>query len=163
MPSSFRRHLVALALAGCALPVLAQGTGIKVGDAWARPTVQGQQGGGGFMTIIGGTAADRLVGARAAVAEHMELHTMVMDGNVMRMRQVPAIDVPAGGTVQLAPGGLHLMFMGLKQPLANGSTVPVTLRFEKAGEMTVDFKVMPRLMGAGEARHDHKGHGGHKH
>lgn len=163
LQSSFRRQLVALALAGCAWPVLAQGTGPKVSDAWARPTVQGQQGGGGFMTITGGAVADRLVGARAAVAERMELHTMAMEGNVMRMREVPAIDVPAGGTVKLAPGGLHLMFMGLKQPLANGSTVPVTLRFEKAGEMTVELKVMPRPMGGAEARHDHKGHGGHKH
>jgi periplasmic copper chaperone A len=131
----------------------------KITEAWARPTVAGQQGGGGFMTITGGGTADKLIGARAAVAERLELHTMTMDGNTMRMREVPAIDVPAGGTVKLAPGGLHLMLMGLKQPLANGSTVPVMLRFEKAGEIQVEFKIMPRPAAAAAA----DPHAGHKH
>jgi copper(I)-binding protein len=157
-------HHRALLVLAALLPALAlaQPTTVpKVGEAWARPTVAGQQGGGGFMTIVGGSAADRLVGARTAVAERMELHTMTMEGSTMRMREVPAIDVPAGGTVKLAPGGLHLMFMGLKQPLANGSTVPVTLRFEKAGEVTVEFKIQPRPAGAAAAGPDP--HAGHKH
>jgi periplasmic copper chaperone A len=157
--STRRALLLGIATLSPTLAMAQTGSGPKVTEAWARPTVAGQQGGGGFMTLTGGAAPDRLLGARAAVAERMELHTMSMDGNVMRMREVPGIDVPAGGTVKLAPGGLHLMFMGLKQPLANGSTVPVTLRFEKAGEVVVDFKIQPRLPGAAAA----DPHAGHKH
>jgi len=157
-----QRRLLVPALCLLATAALAQtAPAPKIAEAWARPTVQGQQGGGGFMTITGGAASDKLLGARSAVAERMELHTMTMDGSTMRMREVPAIDVPAGATVNLAPGGLHLMFMGLKQPLANGSTVPVTLRFEKAGEVQVEFRIMPRPAGAASGKADP--HAGHKH
>ena len=69
---------------------------------------------------------------------------MAMKGDVMEMRQLDAIDLPAGKTVEFKPGGLHVMFIGLKQPLAIGSKVPVTLKFEKAGEVKVEFDVMPR-------------------
>jgi periplasmic copper chaperone A len=116
---------------------------VKVDRAWARPTVPGQQGGGGFVSITSDTA-DRLVSGSTPLAERFELHTMAMKGDVMEMRQVDAIDLPAGKTVELKPGGLHVMFIGLKQPLALGSKVPVTLKFEKAGEVRVEFDVMPR-------------------
>jgi periplasmic copper chaperone A len=69
---------------------------------------------------------------------------MAMKGDVMEMRQIDAIELPAGKTVELKSGGLHLMFIGVKQPLALGSKVPVTLKFEKAGEVKVDFNVMVR-------------------
>jgi copper(I)-binding protein len=98
--------------------------------------------GAGFMTIrTAGPAADRLVAARAAIARVVELHTHVRDGDVMRMRPVPAIDVPAGGTVMLQPGGLHLMLIGLTASLEQGATVPVTLVFERAGEIAVELRV----------------------
>jgi copper(I)-binding protein len=71
----------------------------------------------------------------------MDLHTHVRDGDVMRMREVPAIDIPAGQTVTLRPGGLHLMFMGLTRPLVEGESFPVTLTFEKAGSVTLDMAV----------------------
>jgi periplasmic copper chaperone A len=116
---------------------------VKVDRAWARPTVPGQQGGGGFVSITSATA-DRLVSGSTPLAERFELHTMAMKGDVMEMRQVDAIDLPAGKTVELKPGGLHVMFIGLKQPLALGSKVPVTLKFEKAGEVQVEFDVAPR-------------------
>jgi len=80
------------------------------------------------------------------VSESVELHTMSMENNVMRMREVPAIDLPAGQRVELRPGGLHIMFINLKAPLKVGDTFPVRLRFEKAGEVEVSFKV--EAMGA---------------
>ena len=116
---------------------------VKVEQAWARPTVPGQQGGGGFLSITS-TSADRLVSGSTPLAERFELHTMAMKGDVMEMRQVDAIELPAGKTVELKPGGLHVMFIGLKQALALGSKVPVTLKFEKAGEVKVEFDVMSR-------------------
>ncbi len=114
---------------------------VKVDRAWARPTVPGQQGGGGFLSLTS-VSADRLVSGSTPLAERFELHTMAMKGDVMEMRQVDAIKLPAGKTVELKPGGLHVMFIGLKQPLALGSKVPVTLKFEKAGEVKVEFEVM---------------------
>ncbi len=140
---SRRSHLLAaLALAALSvLPVRAQ-TAPKVEQPWARPTVEGQGAGGGFLRIVGGPTADRLLSAQTEVARSVELHTMTMDGNVMRMRQVDAIEVPAGQTVELKPGGLHIMFMGLKAPLKTGSSFALTLRFEKAGEQRVEVQVM---------------------
>jgi periplasmic copper chaperone A len=121
---------------------------VKVEGAWARPTVPGQQGGGGFVTLTS-AAGDKLVGGSTSVAQRFELHTMAMKGDVMEMRQVEAIELPAGKPVKLEPGGLHVMFIGLKQPLPLGSKVPVTLKFEKAGEMKVEFEVMSRPAAAG--------------
>ncbi len=151
-----RRLVLNLALLLAAPLALAQ-TAPKVLEPWARPTVQGQAGGGGFLKIVGGAASDRLLSASAEVAASVELHTMSMDGDVMRMRQVNAIDVPAGKTVELKPGGLHIMLIGLKTPLANGSSFPLKLKFEKAGEVVVDMKVMSRPAATADP------HGGHKH
>ena len=134
------------------LPVAAQNAP-KVEGAWARPTVEGQAAGGGFLKIVGGAAADRLVAASAGVSHRVELHTMTMDGNIMRMREIDAIDVPAGQTVELKPGGLHVMFMELKAPLKNGSSFPLTLRFEKGGEVTVQMTVMTQPAPAGGYKH----------
>ncbi|MDP1646760.1 MAG: copper chaperone PCu(A)C [Rubrivivax sp.] len=150
--NTVRRTLIAAAATLLALTASAQ-TAPKVEDAWARPTVAGQAGGGGFLKITSPTA-DRLLSASAPVSKTVELHTMQMDGNVMRMRQVEAIDIPAGQTVELKPGGLHVMFIGLTQTLNNGATFPLTLRFEKAGEVKVEVKVMTRAaMPATEHKH----------
>jgi copper(I)-binding protein len=156
--------VLAATMASLAWPVWAQSP-VKVEGAWARPTVQGQMGGGGFLKITGGPAADRLLSGSAPVSQVVELHTMNMEGDVMRMRQVQAIDVPAGGTVELKPGGMHLMFIGLKQPLKAGDTFPLTLRFEKAGEVKVDVQITARPpAGAAAGGHGgHGNHGGHKH
>lgn len=113
----------------------------KAHAAWARPTVQGQAGGGGYLTITGGNTPDRLVGVSARIAKSVELHAMEMDGNMMRMRQIDAIPVPAGQTVELKPGGMHVMFVGLTQTLKKGAHFPLTLRFEKAGDVTVEMVV----------------------
>jgi copper(I)-binding protein len=132
-----------------ALPAAAQ---VKAEGAWARPTAAGQQGGGGFVTLTS-AAGDRLVGGSTPAADRVELHAMTMKGDVMEMRQLPAIDLPAGRAVKLEPGGLHVMFLGLKQPLAAGSKLPVTLKFEKAGDVTVQFEVSVRRPASS---HEHK-------
>ena len=114
---------------------------LAVQRPWARAAGQGATG-AGFLSISNrGAAADRLLSASSPMARAMELHSMVRDGDVMRMRPVDAIDVPGGQTVTLRPGGLHLMLIGLSQPLRQGETVPVTLRFERAGEVQVALPV----------------------
>jgi copper(I)-binding protein len=130
-----------LVLASLSLAVTLSLAQVKAEGAWARPTVSGQQAGGGYIALTS-AAADRLVGGSTPMAQRLELHVMAMQGDVMQMRQVDAIVLPAGKKVELKPGGLHLMFIGLKQPLPLGSKVPVTLKFEKAGELKVDFEVM---------------------
>ena len=128
--------------------VLAQGVSktvttnaIKIEDAYTRATVPGQQVAGGFMRIENKGAADQLISASSPVAGEVQLHEMAMDGNVMKMRQVKDIPLPAGGAVELKPGGLHLMFMNIKTPLTAGETVPVKLKFAKAGEVEVKMPV----------------------
>ncbi len=143
------RSLALMALSFAATMAAAQ---VKVEGAWARPTVPGQQGGGGFVTLSS-AGADRLVGGSTPLAERFELHSMAMKGDVMEMRQIDSIELPAGKAVKLEPGGLHVMFIGLKQPLAIGSRVPVTLKFEKAGELKVEFEVASRPTAA---PHQHK-------
>lgn len=125
---------------------------IKIENAYTRSTVPGQQVAGGFMKIENKGGVDQLISASSPVAGEVQLHEMAMEGNVMKMRQVKDIAVPAGGIVELKPGGLHLMFMNIKAPLAAGETVPVKLKFAKAGE--VEVKMPVNAMGAGA------GHGG---
>ena len=120
---------------------------IQLSQAWARPTVEGQMAGGAFVRIANSGGADRLLSASSPAAKAVELHTMSMDGEVMKMRQLDAIELPAGKTVELKPGGLHLMFMGLKAPLKAGATLPLTLKFEKAGELTVTVPVAQQAPG----------------
>ena len=126
---------------------------LTVGHPYARFTVDGQTAGGGFLSIDNGGAADRLVGASAPVAERVELHTMRMEGDVMRMRRVEGIDVPANGLVEMGPGGHHLMFMGLKAPLKVGEKFPMTLKFQKAGELRVEVQVEAPAPGRDEHKH----------
>ena len=114
---------------------------IAIGHPYARATVPGQLAGGGFLKLENKGDADRLLSASADVAGSVELHTMSMEGDVMRMRQVDSIALPTGKTVELKPGGLHIMFIGLKAPLKAGDSFPMKLKFEKAGEVTVNVKV----------------------
>lgn len=126
---------------------------LKIEHPYARATVPGQKVAGGFMKIENKGAADQLIAASSPLAGEMQLHTMTMDGNVMKMREVKVIDVPANGSVELKPGGLHLMFMDIKSPLKVGEAVPVKLKFQKAGE--VEIKVLVREMGAGSGHMKH--------
>src|SRR5512133_2637994 len=103
----------------------------KVEGAWIRSTVQGQAGTGAFMKLTP-SQATQLVGASTPVAGTAEVHEMKMEGEVMKMRAVPALDLPAGRATELKPGGYHIMLQELKQPLAKGATVPLTLVFRDA-------------------------------
>ncbi len=128
---------------------------LVIGHPMAFETPAHAMAGGGFLTVTNtGTAPDRLVGARSAAAR-TEIHRSVEENGVMKMLPMEeGIEIPAGGTVTLAPGGLHVMFMGLSAPLTAGAKFPVTLVFEKAGEIEVEFAI--------EARGDAAaGHGGH--
>lgn len=112
-----------------------------VAHPWARATAPAQKTGAGYLQLQSRGPADRLMGARSPAAAKVELHTAFRDGDVMRMREVPAIAVEAGGTTKLEPGGLHLMLIDLRAPLQQGQRVPVTLVFERAGEITVELMV----------------------
>ncbi|GAB4555054.1 MAG: hypothetical protein Tsb007_11700 [Rhizobacter sp.] len=114
---------------------------IEIGHPYARATAPGQPSGGGYLSLSNAGANDRLLSASAEVSKAVELHTMTMEGDVMRMRQVDAIELPAGKKVELKPGALHIMFIGLKAPLKQGDKFPLKLRFEKAGEVTVEVNV----------------------
>ena len=132
----------ALALATCAAHAHEFKAGaITLGHPYARATAVGQPTGGGFMKLINGGGNDKLLSVSAEVSKTVELHEMKMEGDVMRMRQVDGIELQAGKTVELKPGGYHVMFIGLKAPLKAGDSFPVKLKFEKAGEVTVDVKV----------------------
>jgi periplasmic copper chaperone A len=125
-----------------AAPALAQSGGLEVNHAWARATPGKSDIGAAYLTIRSPNA-DRLVAASTPVAKEAQLHTMTMQGMVMKMRPLAAINVPAGQSVTLAPGGTHIMLMGLKSPLKAGQSFPLTLTFAKAGQRTVDVAVEP--------------------
>ena len=93
------------------------------------------------MKFVNGGANDKLLSVSAEVSNSVEIHEMKMEGDVMKMRQVDGIDLPASKTVELKPGGYHVMFIGLKAPLKVGDKFPVKLKFEKAGVVTVDVNV----------------------
>jgi copper(I)-binding protein len=116
---------------------------LEISEPWTRATASTAPTAGGFLTITNkGTTPDRLVAVRSAAAAKVQVHEMKMDGNIMRMRALEhGLDIPAGGTVKLAPGGFHLMMMGLKRPLKKGTEVPVTLVFEKAGSIDIELDV----------------------
>ncbi|MHB1109256.1 MAG: copper chaperone PCu(A)C [Devosia sp.] len=126
---------------------------LSLSGAFTRATLPNAPVGGGFLTITNtGGEADRLVGAASPVAQKVQLHEMTMAGDVMKMGELEnGVEIPAGQTVALAPGGLHIMFMGLKAPFVEGGTVPVTLTFEKAGPVEIELVV-------GAVAADHAGH-----
>jgi copper(I)-binding protein len=150
-----RKLVVALATAFLAASAFAHDYQLKllrIEHPFARATPPAAKAAGAFLTIKNtGTQADRLIRAASPVAGVVELHEMAMDGNVMKMQAVPAIDVPAGGKVELKPGGYHVMLMELKDPLVEGKEVPLSLTFEKSG--TIDVKLKVESMGSSGHKH----------
>ncbi len=167
------------------LPVLLSITGLaaaqpaaplKAEAAWVRASVQGQSGTGGFMRL---TAAEplTLVGVQTPAARVAEIHEMKMEGDVMRMRPIAELPLPAGRAVELRPGGFHLMLSDLKAPLKDGTQVPLTLvlRDAKGAERRLALQVPVALRAPGAmpaagpasaaapAKHDHGSHGSHRH
>jgi copper(I)-binding protein len=122
----------------------------------ARATVGGARTGAGYVRILNqGAAPDRLLSVTADVSERVELHQTVQQGGIMRMRSLPTgIALPAKGKVELKPGGMHIMFVGLKRPLKEGTRFDASLQFEKAGKVPVVFLVEAAGSKAG-GKHDH--------
>lgn len=116
--------------------------GLSVENPRAFPTVTVQKNGAVFLTIDNnGDTGDKLVSARADVSERVELHTHIMDGDVMMMREVEFYDIPAHSVVKLEPAGHHIMLINLHKALEPGFSFPLTLHFEKAGDLTVNVDV----------------------
>ena len=117
---------------------------INISSPFSRATLPNAPVGGGFLTIENtGTEDDRLVSATSSIAKDTQIHEMAMEGDVMKMRHLgEGLVIPAGETVELAPGSLHIMFMGLNGAFVEGETVTVTLTFEKAGTVDVELPVL---------------------
>ena len=140
------------------LNVVAPGsTLVDASGAWVRAAVPGQSGTGGFMKLAAG-APLKLVAVATPVAGVAEVHEMKMDGDTMKMRAIPALELPARQTVELKPGGYHLMLMDLKQPVAAGASIPLTLTFEDARGAKSTLVVQAPVMNAPEGEA-----GGHAH
>jgi len=158
--------LLAFALLGCSKPAAeapvaateapatmdhGNATGLAVHEPWARPTSPVATVGAAYMTITNhGTGPDRLLGASSPVAAEVQLHGTTDDNGVMRMRPVENLEIAPHGSAALGPGGMHFMLMELAAPLVAGSRFPLTLKFERAGEVTVDVVVQD---GAGAHAH----------
>jgi periplasmic copper chaperone A len=151
-----RRLMTAVALLA-ATPAAAATSrldGLEVGQPWSRPAAAGMNG-AGYLTLTNrGKALETLTGVETPAAARVEVHSSSMSSGVMSMRPQPATPIPPGRTVTFAPGGLHLMLIGLKEPLKAGETFPATLVFASGARMKVTFKVAIAAPAAGPA-HDH--------
>lgn len=133
--------------------------GIMVEQPWARATAGPARAGAAYMTLVNmGHETDRLIEVKSDLATRTEVHTHLMEDGIMKMRKVDVTEVASGAPTIMQPGGLHVMFMGLKAPFKEGQELPLTLVFEKAGEVPVKFTV--RGVGAGQPvqKHDHSTH-----
>ncbi len=127
---------------------------IRVLDAYAQETPTGAHVAGVYLVIANaGDTPDQLVAAESSRAEHVDLHEMRMDGNLAVMRAVHAVELPAHAVALMAPGGMHVMLNEIDAPLAAGQSVPLTLRFAHAGELTLEAPVRPRAFGAADSAH----------
>ncbi|MCA0451141.1 MAG: copper chaperone PCu(A)C [Proteobacteria bacterium] len=129
------------ALLALSAPFAAFAADIKIDDAWARPTLGQARNGAAYLTISTTGTPDRLVAVSSPAAGKAELHSMTMNNNVMQMRPVDAIQVTPGTEVKLQPGGLHVMLLDLKSPLKLGDKFPLTLKFERGGEVQVQVEI----------------------
>jgi len=151
-------NVVGIAAISLFLSTIAQAQ-VTVEHPWVRATVPQQSGTGAFMKLT----AERdtsLVGAESPVAKFVEVHEMAMENNVMKMREVPSIALPAGKTVELKPGSYHIMLMNLHGQVKEGDTVPLTLKFKNADGSVSELEVQApvRPLASSGASHGH-GHG----
>lgn len=173
MTSIVKAIALTAALASAATIAAAEHKHAKIGDlelkqTWTRQTPPAAKVGAAYMIIENAGDADRLIAAQSPVAQRVEIHSMEMDGGIMKMRELEdGLPVTANGTTTLEPGGLHLMLMGLKEPIAVDMTVPITVTFENAGTVETEFKVYaigdePHGSGEGHS-HSHDHSHGHDH
>jgi copper(I)-binding protein len=137
---------------------------VTIKDPWVRATVPQQRAAGAFMDIRAEQIV-RLVAGRSPVAGKVEIHEMAMDGGVMKMREIPGIDIPQGQTLSLKPGGYHVMLIDLKQPIKADEIVPITLEFVGIDNKrhTVEVKAQGRAMSGMPGKSEAMSHGAHKH
>ena len=149
MDPNWKAAFVSIVTFACALPAFAD---VTVSNAWIRSTVPGQKVAGAFMQIVS-TADTTLVEATSPSAKFIEIHEMKKEGNVMKMKAVDRLPVPAGKPVELTPAGYHMMLFELKAPLNPGDKVPITLNFENRGgrQLSVDVEAIVRPLGADPA------------
>ena len=150
---------------GSLLALSAQAHGFAVGELFVRhpyaaPSLAGSQNGAVYFKGIknAGKEADQLVSAKTQVADKVEIHEMTMSGDIMKMRPINSIEIPAGGEVSVAkgnPNGFHLMLLGLKKPLKDGDRFPVWLTFKQAGEVKVEVYVQTPKAAAQTEEHKH--------
>ncbi|WP_050466717.1 copper chaperone PCu(A)C [Herbaspirillum chlorophenolicum] len=134
---------------------------LEIGHPYARATVPGQPAGGAYFSIENkGAASDKLVALSSPVAKSTEIHTMAMEGNLMKMREVDGgLEIKPGQKIAMQPGnGYHIMLMGLSKPLKAGDKVPLTLTFEKAGKVDVTLNVEDPAAASTSGKDDMKGH-----
>ncbi|MBI3373587.1 MAG: copper chaperone PCu(A)C [Betaproteobacteria bacterium] len=144
MKRSVRAVLGALILAASASAIALEYKkgDLRIDNPWTRATAGGQTVAAGYLEIVNaGKAADRVIGASTPAAERIELHVVGLEGEVMRMREVKSFEVPAGGRMELKPRGPHMMIMGIKRAFKKDERIPVTLRFEKAGDVAIELLV----------------------
>lgn len=149
IPMKLALPAVAAALVLAAAPLAAaHAAEIEAVKPWSRPAAAGQTG-VGYVTLVNhGKAADALVGADSPDAAKVEMHASSMAGGVMKMTPEARTPIPAGGQVSFAPGGRHLMLVGLKRPLKIGDKVPATLKFASGATLKVDFVVQAQAPAA---------------
>jgi copper(I)-binding protein len=150
IPTTLRLLLLAAILS--ALPAAAQS--VKVANAWARATVPGQNTGAAYFEITSSVDAV-LTAAGSPAAARTVLHTMSMEGGVMRMRPLERVELPAGKTVKLAPGGMHLMLEELRQPLKAGDRLPLVLSVQPSGMSLITVNVQAEVRPISGAQHNH--------
>ena len=155
------KHLKAAWLLAASLACAGAWAEVKVEGGWARATVQGQKATGAFMKLTADKAL-KLVSVSSPAAGVAEIHEMKMEGGVMKMRALPALDLPAQQTVELKPGGHHLMLMDLKAPLMKDGAVSLTLTFRDAAGAETRQQVslpvstgMPQGQATGHSQHKH--------
>lgn len=128
---------------------------ISIHDAWARALPPNAPSAAVYLQLHNHGAADVLVAASTSAAEKTEVHSIVQEADVMKMRQLTHLDLPAGKALALAPGGLHLMLLGLKQPMIAGQSFPLELEFKQAGKQQVEVKILEQAPTALEHEHAH--------
>ena len=125
---------------------------ITIDHPWARATPGAVKNSAAFMTFDNKGAADKLISVTGTIAKEIQIHSMITEAGVMKMREITALDIPANGKAELKPGGFHVMLIGIPDGLKEGTKFPLKLKFEKAGEVTV--QVTAEKPGA----HDHSEH-----
>ena len=134
--------LLALAINGQVHAQTPDAKPIVIDHPWARATPAGAKTGAAYMTLINnGSSGDRLLAAKTPVADAVQFHSVSEENGVSRMREMRAVEVPPGGKVAFSPGSMHIMVVGLKQPLKEGQTFPLSLTFEKAGKVEVTVSI----------------------